>query len=365
MEYTLEGTDAASFSIVSTTGQLRTHAALDHETKATYSVTVTVSDGSQSASISVEISVTDVPENRVPVFTDGSSTSRSVVENTSAGVDIGTPVSATDADNDTLEYTLEGTDAMLFDINSSTGQLLTKAPLNHETKQNYIVTVTATDSGGLRTEIMVTIEVTDVAEHLLTVPMGFSLIHIPLKVTAVDGMPLSIETVSDLYDALGGEANVNLLITYDSTTQRWLSYLGDRSRGKPSNRHLTDALGILADMKTDVTVELAGDPLGMEGSGSIRLHPGLNLAGVPLMDSRLSRVSDLFTLEGVAGNVTVIIAWAGAFRVVARPGDPGDIPITGGQSFILIAREMATVAITGDGWTNAPGIAATGLSSDD
>ena len=43
--YILEGDDAASFSIDSSTGQLKTSAALDYETKSSYSVIVTVSAG--------------------------------------------------------------------------------------------------------------------------------------------------------------------------------------------------------------------------------------------------------------------------------------------------------------------------------
>ena len=61
LTYSLSGTDAASFSIVSTTGQLQTQAALDHETKDTYTVTVTVYDGNSGGDrITVTINVTDV-----------------------------------------------------------------------------------------------------------------------------------------------------------------------------------------------------------------------------------------------------------------------------------------------------------------
>ncbi|MCY3742290.1 MAG: cadherin domain-containing protein [Candidatus Poribacteria bacterium] len=63
LTYTLGGTDAGSFSIDSTTGQLRTSAALDYETKTSYSVTVSVSDGNGgSDSITVSINITDVVE---------------------------------------------------------------------------------------------------------------------------------------------------------------------------------------------------------------------------------------------------------------------------------------------------------------
>ena len=44
-------------------------------------------------------------QNRAPVFSGGASTTRTVAEDTGAGVNIGSAVSATDADNDTLTYT--------------------------------------------------------------------------------------------------------------------------------------------------------------------------------------------------------------------------------------------------------------------
>ena len=66
LTYTLGGTDADSFDIVSTSGQLQTDAALNYETKSSYTVTVTVTDDSgvsnASASITVNITITDVDE---------------------------------------------------------------------------------------------------------------------------------------------------------------------------------------------------------------------------------------------------------------------------------------------------------------
>ena len=166
LTYTLGGTDAASFSINSTTGQLRTKAALDYESKTSYSVTITVSDSKLTDSITVTINVTDVDENVAPVFTDGTATTRTVAENTGSGVDIGTPVSATDANtNDTLTYTLGGTDAASFSINSTTGQLRTKAALDYESKTSYSVTITVTDGNEGTDSISVTINVTDVKEN--------------------------------------------------------------------------------------------------------------------------------------------------------------------------------------------------------
>ncbi len=172
LTYSLSGVDAAAFGIVSTTGQLRTRAPLDYEQKNTYSVAVIVSDGTLTDTIGVAINVTDVEENRAPVFAS-SSTERSVPENTPAGRNIGSPITATDADGDTLTYSIDGVDASSFGIVSTTGQLKTSAPLDYETKNAYSVTVTVSD-GDLTDTISVAIKVTDIEENRAPVFAGGS-----------------------------------------------------------------------------------------------------------------------------------------------------------------------------------------------
>ena len=166
LTYSLGGTNASSFNIVSTSGQLQTRATLDYETKNNYTVTVSVSDGNGGTdSIAVTINVTDVNENRAPSFTEGTSTTRSVAENTEAGENIGTPIAATDADNDELTYSLSGTNASDFDIVSTTGQLQTKSALDFESKKSYSVSVTVSDGNGGTDTIAVTINVTNVVNE--------------------------------------------------------------------------------------------------------------------------------------------------------------------------------------------------------
>ena len=126
LTYSLGGDNAESFDL-SASGQLLTKNALDYEAKSSYSVTVTATDPSDASdSITVTITVTDVEE--VPEFPAGESGARSVAENTAAGRNIGRPVAATDGDDDSLTYSLGGTDAASFDIVASSGQLRTKAP---------------------------------------------------------------------------------------------------------------------------------------------------------------------------------------------------------------------------------------------
>ena len=125
-------------------------------------VTVTANDGeaTDSARINVTITVTDV--NEAPEFV-GATAERMVAENTAAGENIDAPVAATDAEDDTLTYGLSGPDARSFDIDTATGQLMTKADLDYETKSSYMVTVTS-NAGRYTASIMVTITVTDVNE---------------------------------------------------------------------------------------------------------------------------------------------------------------------------------------------------------
>ena len=167
LTYTLSGTDAASFDIGSATGQLMTKAALDYETKMSYMVTVTATDPEGATDTrDITINVTDIAvENLAPMFDEGATATRSVDENTAAGMNVGDPVTATDPDEgDKVAYTLGGSDEASFTINGSTGQLMTQAALDHETKDSYMVTVTAMDADSATDTIDVTINVNNVDE---------------------------------------------------------------------------------------------------------------------------------------------------------------------------------------------------------
>ena len=162
---------------------------LDHEAEGRngiYEVVLKVTDGSDLVdTITVAITVTDrneapstpmeasgeapAPGNNAPEFPVTEDGMRSVAENTAAGENIGDPVAATDDDaGDTLTYTLGGADAASFDIEDTTGQLMTKAALDYEapadadTDNAYEVTVTASDGNTADdATIAVTITVTD------------------------------------------------------------------------------------------------------------------------------------------------------------------------------------------------------------
>ena len=112
-----------------------------------------------------QVAAAVVVPNNPPAFS-GTTAARSVAENTAAGQNVGAALTATDADSDTLTYTLEGTDAASFDIVSGSGQIRTRTGVtyNHEAKSTHTVVVKADDGNGGTDTIAVTITVTDVDE---------------------------------------------------------------------------------------------------------------------------------------------------------------------------------------------------------
>ena len=307
LTYSLEGTDAESFSIISTNGQLRTLSGVtyDYETKSSYSVRVRVDDSQGgSAIIAVRITLTDENEpphrpntptvtastlnslsvrwtapdntgpaisdydvrykasggnftnwnhngssatttitgltantryevqvraindegtgdwspsvngtttaNQAPTFSEGSSTTRRLYENTTGMQNIGNPVTATDSEGDVLTYSLEGTDAGSFSIISTTGQLSTQSGVmyDYETKDSYLVTVRTQDGQGGSATIAVRITLTDENEPphrpntpTVTVP---TLNSLTIRWTAPENTGPVISDYDVRYKASGG-----------------------------------------------------------------------------------------------------------------------------------------------------------------
>ena len=192
LTYTLFGNDASDFDIDRATGQLRTKAVLDHdpEDANTYSVQVSVHDGYgpdyQSTDVGVDdtitvtITVTAVaqrapgggggggfgPTLTAPRFVDGFRTSRPLPVNALAGDAVGDPVAATHPNDDDVIYSLSGANATLFTVDEETGQIRLGQAVTLALGQSYTVNLTATDSTGTGSIIIVVIEVVEAAHHL-------------------------------------------------------------------------------------------------------------------------------------------------------------------------------------------------------
>ena len=104
-----------------------------------------------------------VVTNTDPVFMDGASTSRDFDETigdtaVSTASNIGTAVTATDADTDTLTYSIAGADAGKFGFITTNGRIRTKVgeKYDHEADSSYSVTLSVTDGNGGSDSIAVT-----------------------------------------------------------------------------------------------------------------------------------------------------------------------------------------------------------------
>ena len=155
--YSLGGGDGGLFNI-SSAGvlTLKTGQDFDYELRSSYSFQIGISDGTNSQFPMISIEVNNLNDNS-PVFT--SSSTLSAAENQTS-IDT---VTATDADGDTIAYSVSGTDSGSVSINSSTGVLTFNSAPNYESKTSYSIVVTASD-GTNSTNQNVTINITNVNE---------------------------------------------------------------------------------------------------------------------------------------------------------------------------------------------------------
>ena len=166
--YSLAGTDAASFDIDSSSGQLRVASGveLDYEGKRSYRVTVEVTDGRDQngdddlaaidARQHVTITVTNV--NEAPVVTGEATVSYQEDANGAVATYTGT-----DPERGTLTWSVSGDDFWI----SNRGRLYFRTPPSFEDRTTYAVTVTASDDDAdtpLSGSLSVTVTVTDAEE---------------------------------------------------------------------------------------------------------------------------------------------------------------------------------------------------------
>lgn len=182
ISYSLSGTDAGLFNIDSSTGEVSFIAAPDFEAPGdsdsdnVYDIVVTASDGTNTTDQAVSITVTNENDN-APDVTSGNSAS--IAENST---DIVYTATATDADGDSVTFSLAGDDAALFDIDATTGEVTFKAAPDHENPQDansdnvYDIIVRASD-GTNTTDQAVAVTVTNVNDNapVLNLPASLTL----------------------------------------------------------------------------------------------------------------------------------------------------------------------------------------------
>ena len=151
--------------------------------------------------------------------TDDRIVSRSVNENTRAGQHVGAPVSANDRDKLTYKLiadTVDTEDFNKFDINESTGQILTKDPLNHEdnTSCEYGATVIPTVC-----TYKVQVEVSDgLDEHGNTeeTPVVDDTIKVTITVNDRDEAPLAPTVTVTSPEVAPSATTATLVVTWNA-----------------------------------------------------------------------------------------------------------------------------------------------------
>ena len=183
------------------------------------------------------VRITDDGDPQVTFVPD--TVTREVNENTGANQNVGAPVTATYTGTGTLTYTLGGTDAASFEIESSAGQIKTKSGVSydHEAKATYTVTVTASDGNGGTATATVTINVNDVTEPplaptgLTATAVGHSRIYLSWTAPTDDGgFAITGYRIESSADGITGWADLVADTSSDATTHSHTGLMPNTTR---------------------------------------------------------------------------------------------------------------------------------------
>ncbi|XP_045488378.1 protocadherin-like wing polarity protein stan isoform X3 [Pieris rapae] len=196
-------------------GWVYTSSSLDREVQSKYQLQVTATDNGtppRSATASVVVVVQDVNDND-PVFSPAQYDVE-LAEDEPPGTPVVT-VTATDADEDNrLHYEITGGNTRgRFSITSQNGRgLITVAqPLDFKQERRYVLTVTATDSGGRSDTSMVHINITDANNYAPVFE------NAPYSASVFEDAPIGTTVL--VVSATDSDVGVNAQITYTLTSE--------------------------------------------------------------------------------------------------------------------------------------------------
>ena len=251
----------------------------------------------------------DTADNNPPVFTDGASTSRAFNETLGdaaviTALDIGTAVGATDADADTLAYSLEGADAARFGIIPTTGQLRTRAgeKYDYEAQSSYTVRIRVVDGNGGADTIDVTVNVTNNTGETPLAPAQPTVTTTPGSMTGLD-----------VFWVAPDNTGRPIITGYD---------LGYREEGVTSwtegPQDVSGTSASIAGLTADTSYEVGVRALNEDGDGDWSPSGSARTGAPPTPTVRFGATS-YTAIEGVGGaTVTVALSVAAARSVTVR-----------------------------------------------
>lgn len=179
---------------------------------------------------------------------------------------------------------------------------------------------------------------------------GLSFIHVPVDDPGVN-------TVSDVFQMLGKRTFMVVYLDQEGIPRGYSEPFNKPS--DPVNIALQPHTGLIAAMGLGVSLEITfeGPPYQSTTVPLKKGKEGLNLVGLPTNDARIRKFSDL---AGLSPNILGI---TGQNQAGGLKGYPGvDLPIRGGQSFIVIVSDDTVLELSGQAWEQEPQMAAPALT---
>jgi VCBS repeat-containing protein len=282
----------------------------------TFTVTATDSKG-QTATQVVTVTISAV--NDAPVIT--SAATATVAENAAITTEV-YKVTATDVDaNTTLTYSLGGTDAALFNIDSKTGSVTLKAPADFETDNSYTFDVKASD-GTATTTKTVTLGVTDVNDA-----PTFA------GATATSSIVENAATTTVVFDANATDADAGDVLTYTLTGTDAAAFNINGATGEVT-------LKASADFETQAAYTfnvVATDKAGLTASQAVTLNV-TNANEAPVITS------------GATGTIVENVTGATAYQAVVTDPDAGSTftyTLSGADAGLFTVDTTGKVTLTG------------------
>ena len=306
---------------------------------ATDSFSVTVSDGSATASATLTVNLAGADD--AAFF---AASSASIAENIPSGSVVYTAVVVDPDTQYAPGFILGGTDAAAFDIDATTGAVSIKASPDYETKSSYSFSVTATDpANNLSIAQNMSLTVQDVVTSrytLLGTGANFIDFHVPYGNLSLDGQEIvfkgnsGVDTVFVGTDALSLDfTQAGLGIDRIYLSGHWADYAKSYNGSVVS---LTRATGGSEFLRV-----ISGDSL-VFADGTVSVASALNflkgVAAEPVPSGKATMIFPVAIAEGTSNTIrAVVLDASGETLALARPGLDLTIKGSSGTDIVYVA----------------------------